>query len=185
MQTPIANLGQPFPHWLQDSTLGQEAFSVPPQQPVGKDFIHTCRFSLSGPVARSFFGVLQAKPLLACLLISRMHIYALCTHMYLGRGETSFRISFEGAFKALALGQAQMTCGRRHLQAACVLFSPSVKCDRASLGLGEGRLGGELRNVFISFPVLKPLYSLGFVSSRQTPISSGRPACFDFASFGI
>ena len=115
----------------------------------------------------------------------RMHIYALCTHMYLGRGETSFRISFEGAFKALALGQAQMTCGRRHLQAACVLFSPSVKCDRASLGLGEGRLGGELRNVFISFPVLKPLYSLGFVSSRQTPISSGRPACFDFASFGI
>ena len=85
MQTPIANLGQSFPHWLQDSTLGQEAFSVPPQQPVGKDFAHTRRFSLSGPVARSFFGTLQAKALLAGFLVSRMHIYVLCTHMYLGR----------------------------------------------------------------------------------------------------
>lgn len=46
-----------------------------------------------------------------------------CTTEVFGGREVSSRISFEAAFKA------PITCGQRHLQAASVLISPSVKFD--------------------------------------------------------
>lgn len=84
--------------------------------------------------------------------------------------------ALEGTLKARASGRTQTVCRQSYLQTR-VLLLPSL----ASWGRGGGGGEGGLRNVFISFAVIKPCCGLGTVSSRQTPISDVRPGCFDFA----
>lgn len=110
-----------------------------PQQSVGKDFAHTCRSSLRSYGQELFGHFEQNFSFLEGFLITKMCIDMLHTHMYFGREKSSFRISFEDAFKALTSGRAKMTCGQRHLRAAYMLFPASMKSDTASLGLGKGR----------------------------------------------
>lgn len=98
-----------------------------------------------------------------------MHVYMLYTHMYFGRGDTSFRISFEDAFKAWTSGRAKMTCGQRHLQAAYVFFPPCVKFDRVSLGLGKRTVESWGMS---SFPFLSLSSSIAWVLSTPSRLLS-------------
>lgn len=179
---PCKNLGQFFPSWLKDSTLGQKAFSTPHSNQLARTLLTHADFlsQVSWPGA---LWALHTK-LLEGFPISRMHSCVHCEHMYCGRGEISFRGSFEDAFKALTSGRAHMTCGQRHLWAAYVFFLPSMQFDRVSLGLGKRRWG-KAEECLHFLCCQKPLHGLGFVSPKQTPISNVRPGCFDFTSFGI
>lgn len=163
---PCKNLGQFFPSWLKDSTLGQKAFSTPHSNQLARTLLTHADFlsQVSWPGA---LWALHTK-LLEGFPISRMHSCVHCEHMYCGRGEISFRGSFEDAFKALTSGRAHMTCGQRHLWAAYVFFLPSMQFDRVSLGLGKRRWVG-LRNVFISFAVRSPSMAWALSAPSRLP----------------
>lgn len=87
--------------------------------------------------------------------------------MYFAGGEIFFRISFKGAWTP---GRVKMTCGERPEETAYASLSALPEMRESIFESGEKK-AGELRNVFISFPVIKPLHSLGFVSSKPTPLS--------------
>ena len=146
-----------------------------PQQPVGKDFAQTCRSSLSGLMARSFLGTPSKMSPWRLPHLQNVHLYALPQKCLAGQ-------RFPLGFPLRLHLKHQWPVDRgicRHHRYSFYLAWNSIE----HLGSGEKEVDEELRNVFISSPVIKPLCSLGFVSSRQNPISKVRRGCFDFASF--
>ena len=74
-----------LPELAERFYCGPGSIFCSPQRPVGKDFAHA-RDSPSQVPWPGAFWALQAKLLLAGFSVSRMRIYVLYTHMYLGRG---------------------------------------------------------------------------------------------------
>lgn len=70
-----------LPELAERFYCGPGSIFCSPQRPVGKDFAHTRRFSLSGPVARSFLGTPSKTSPRRLLCLQNAHLCSLHTYV--------------------------------------------------------------------------------------------------------